>query len=141
MTEYANLLLIATTRIVTAWLGSQEVALSMLPELIREVHLGLAGMEPDRPAAPRMKPAVVPRRHAQDSAAVDVRKSVFADHLICLEDGKSFKTLARHLNETHGMTPAQYRTKWDLPATYPMMAPDYSKERSRLSAMIGLGKR
>jgi predicted transcriptional regulator len=142
MTEDADPLLIATTQIVTAWLGSHEVATVALPELIRDVHLALAGTEPDRPAAPRMRPAVrrvQDKSRAPDQPAVDIRRSVFPDHLICLEDGKSFKTLTRHLNETHGITPEQYRAKWDLPATYPMMAPDYSKERSRLSS--GGGKR
>jgi predicted transcriptional regulator len=66
---------------------------------------------------------------------------VFADHLVCLEDGKRFKTLSRHLNELHGMTPEQYRAKWDLPGNYPMIAPTYSKVRSKLSKAMGLGKR
>jgi predicted transcriptional regulator len=72
--------------------------------------------------------------------AVDVRKSVFADHLICLEDGKAFKTLKRHLGEAHGMTPERYRAKWDLPESYPMIAPEYAKRRSVLSGQIRRGK-
>jgi predicted transcriptional regulator len=67
--------------------------------------------------------------------------SVFADHLVCLEDGKAFKTLRRHLGEMHGMTPQQYREKWDLPTNYPMIAPEYAQRRSTFSKQIGLGRR
>jgi predicted transcriptional regulator len=146
MTENADPILIATTQIVTAWLGAHAIASAALPSLIRDVHRALAGRELDRPdadggAPAKAKPPVKERFRQAKAPAVDVQRSVFADHLICLEDGKSFKTLARHLNETHGMTPEQYRTKWDLPANYPMMAPDYSKLRSRLSKASGLGKR
>jgi predicted transcriptional regulator len=66
---------------------------------------------------------------------------VFSDRLVCLEDGKTFKTLTRHLGEIHRMTPAQYRTKWDLPESSPMIAPEYAKLRSRLSREIDHGKR
>lgn len=144
MLPMSDSILLATTQIVTAWLNSHEVATSMLPELIVDVHQALAGTEPDRPAAPRMMSAVQKAQAkppAPGRPAVDIRKSVFPDRLICLEDGKPFKTLARHLNETHGMTPEEYRSKWGLPTSYPMMAPDYSALRSKLSSDINHGKR
>jgi predicted transcriptional regulator len=146
MTEDADSILVATTQIVAAWLGAHEIAFADVPDLIQLVHASLTYREPDLPVAGRMMPAKLDRKaqlepHQANQRAVDIRKSVFADHLVCLEDGKSFKTLKRHLNETHGMTPEQYRAKWDLPDSYPMMAPDYAKVRSRLSKAPGLGKR
>jgi predicted transcriptional regulator len=136
----------AATQIINAWRGSHEIDPSALPDLIRAVHESLSPTDSWRIPAPRMAPTKGGRT-ADDTSrpagtpAVEIRKSVFADHLICLEDGKRFKTLTRHLNETHGMTPAQYRAKWDLPDSYPMMAPDYSKVRSALSKATGIGKR
>ena len=147
MTENTDPILIATTQIVTAWLGAHAIASAALPSLIRDVHRSLtAGRELDRPDADRGRPAkakppVKETFRPARAPAFDVQRSVFADHLICLEDGKSFKTLARHLNETHGMTPDQYRTKWNLPTNYPMIAANSSKLRSSLSKAIGLGKR
>ena len=146
MTDNVDPVLLATTRIVSAWLGAHDVATATIPSLIRDVHESLTTPEPERPSAPRMKAVKAPRapgpkHRPTDQPAVDIRKSVFADHLICLEDGKTFKTLTRHLNESHGMTPEQYRAKWDLPETYPMTAPDYSAVRSNLSKANGLGKR
>jgi predicted transcriptional regulator len=73
-------------------------------------------------------------------ASADIRRSVFPDHLICLEDGKHVTMLKRHLNSAHGLTPDLYRTKWGLPATYPMVAPNYAKVRSRLAKEAGLGR-
>jgi predicted transcriptional regulator len=146
MTENADPILLATTQIVSAWLGANEVATAAIPDLIRDVHGSLTTPALDRPPAPRMTPSRAPRppdqeHRASNQPAVDIGKSVFAGHLVCLEDGKSFKTLKRHLNEVHGMTPEQYRAKWDLPETYPMSAPDYSAVRSKLSRELGLGKR
>jgi predicted transcriptional regulator len=136
--------LIATTQIVTAWLASHEISYASLPELIREVHGSLVYQAGNPPATDRMAPAR-PRQKVSEGLrpepAVGIRKSVFADHLVCLEDGKSFKTLARHLNEKHGMTPEQYRARWGLPADYPMMAREYAETRSRISKEMGLGKR
>jgi predicted transcriptional regulator len=146
MTDNADPILLATTQIVSAWLGAHAVATEAIPDLIRDVHQSLTSPDPDRPPAPRMKPSKAsgppnPDHRSSDQPAVDIKKSVFSDHLICLEDGKPFKTLKRHLNEAHGMTPDQYRAKWDLPGTYPMIAPNHSAMRSRLSKEIGLGKR
>jgi predicted transcriptional regulator len=138
--------LLATTKIVTAWVRSHDVAAAAVSDLIREVYGSLTYREPDLPYAGRMMPAKPERKAKRDTdqtnqPAVDIRKSVFTDHLVCLEDGKSFKTLKRHLNEVHGMTPDQYRAKWDLPGNYPMIASNYAKERSRISRATGLGKR
>ena len=132
----------AATRMINAWLVTHKIDPSALPELIRAVHESLSSSDPERPPAPRMTPAKVTDQTSRPAGtpAVDIRKSVFADHLICLEDGKRFKTLTRHLNEMHGMTPTQYRANWDLPDNYPMMAPNYSKVRSDLPKALGLGK-
>jgi predicted transcriptional regulator len=139
MTESADRFLAATTRIVTAWLATNLVASSALPVLIRDVHRALTGLEPD---LAREEPNVVRSTKPQPGprAAVDARKSVFADHLICLEDGKHVTMLKRHLRTAHGLTPELYRAKWSLPPTYPMVAPNYAKVRSGLAKEAGLGK-
>jgi predicted transcriptional regulator len=135
MTESADRILAATTRIVMAWLAASSVPSAALPGLIRDVHRTLTGLEPDQPTEVRSaKPQPGPR------AAVEPRKSVFADHLICLEDGKHVTMLKRHLRTAHGLTPELYRAKWGLPPTYPMVAPDYAKVRSGLAKEAGLGK-
>ena len=99
-----------------------------------------SGLEIDRSVGvpKRLEP---PEPRPNPEVAIDIRKSVFPGHLVCLEDRKTFKTLTRHLGETHWMTPEQYRGKWGLPANYPMIAPDYAKLRSELSKKIGLGRR
>jgi predicted transcriptional regulator len=139
MTESADRILAATTQIVTAWLAANSVASAALPGLIRDIHRTLTGLEPDHASeVPKevrsAKPQPGPR------AAIEARKSVFADHLVCLEDGKHVTMLKRHLATAHGLTPELYRKKWDLPATYPMVAPNYAKVRSRLAKESGLGK-
>jgi predicted transcriptional regulator len=138
--------LLATTQIVTAWFGVHEIAVADVPELIEQVHASLTYREPYRPPAERMAPAKPGRKLSNERSsgiepAVSIRKSVFADHLVCLEDGKSFKTLARHLNEMHGMSPQEYRARWGLPGDYPMVAPDYAETRSRISREMGLGRK
>ena len=75
------------------------------------------------------------------SPAVPVKKSITPDYLICLDDGKRFKSLKRHLRKAFNMTPEQYRAKWDLPHDYPMVAPNYAKQRSELARTLGLGQR
>jgi predicted transcriptional regulator len=140
MSEMTDQIFAATTRIVSAWTAAHAVAPNALAGLIRDVHQALASLEPPRSGGQPEKPELAQSRWVV-LAAVDVRKSVFADHLVCLEDGKTFKTLTRHLGETHGMTPEQYRAKWDLPESYPMIAPEYAQRRSALSKQIGLGRR
>ena len=104
------------------------MAISDLPQLIRNVHQALSGL-----ATPVPAPAVelVP--------AVPIRLSVKPDYIVCLEDGKKLKMLKRHLMTAYGLTPDDYRTKWGLPADYPMVAPNYAEQRRSLAKKIGLG--
>jgi predicted transcriptional regulator len=121
-----------TARIVSAHASRNQVDPAQLPEIIAQVFKALAelGQEPAPVAEPeRLQPAV------------PIKKSVFADHIICLEDGKKLKMLKRHLKSAYDMTPEQYRQRWGLPADYPMVAPDYANQRSRLARKIGLGTR
>lgn len=117
-------------QIVTAYLANHNVPAEAVPDLVRSIHGALAGastpveVEPEKPV-----PAVPPR------------KSVFPDYIICLEDGKKVKLLRRHLMTAYGMTPEQYREKWGLPETYPMVAPAYAARRSEIAKEKGLGKR
>ena len=139
MTESADRFLAATTQIVVAWLAANALASTALPGLIRDIHRSLTGLEPDdaREAPKELRsgnPPPGPR------ATVEPRKSVFADHLICLEDGKHVTMLKRHLRTAHDLTPELYRAKWSLPPTYPMVAPNYAKIRSGLAKEAGLGK-
>jgi predicted transcriptional regulator len=123
-------LLDLTARIVAAHVGHNQVTLDALPDLIRSVHATLAGTQKaSAEAVQRPQPAV------------PVKKSVFPDFIICLEDGKKLKMLRRHLATHHGLTPEQYREKWDLPRDYPMVASSYATRRSTLAKQIGLGRK
>lgn len=117
-----------TADIVASHVQNNSVAISDLPQLIKTVHESLAGLSGDSPAE---KP----------QPAVSVRRSVTPDYIVCLEDGRKLKMLKRHLATAYGMTPEDYREKWGLPADYPMVAPNYAKQRSSLAKKIGLGKR
>jgi predicted transcriptional regulator len=121
-----------TTRIVTAYLEQNQLPPDDLPGLIRSVHdaLNQAGQEREAAAA---GPARTP--------AVPVRKSVREDRIVCLECGWMGKTLRRHLAAAHGLTPHDYRARWNLPPEYPMISPDYAARRSDLARQIGLGSR
>ena len=120
-------LLEVTSRIVTAHVSNNTVAPADLPRLIITVHQALTdlGEKPLSPAAP----------------AVPIKKSVRPDYIICLDDGKKFKTLKRHLRTTYNMSPEEYRAKWNLPSDYPMVAPKYAEYRSELAKKIGLGRK
>ena len=119
-----------TSEIVSAYVGSNPVPSTDLPGLIHDVFATLGTL--DGPA-PRVAP--------QDlQPAVPVKKSVQDDFIICLEDGKKFKSLKRHLRAKYGMSPEEYREKWGLPHDYPMVAPSYARERSRLAKKMGLGQ-
>jgi predicted transcriptional regulator len=118
-----------TADIVAAFVQNNSVTVDGLPDLISSVNATLSGL--GKPAAveePVQKPAVNPKR------------SVFPDYIVSLEDGKQYKTLKRHL-AGHGMSPAEYRAKWNLAADYPMVAPSYSATRSALAKSIGLGRK
>lgn len=117
--------------IVSAYVSHNALSAADLPKLIAQVHLALNDLAgPAAPeAAPELKPAISPK------------KSITPDYLICLEDGKKFKSLKRHLRVEYDMSPDEYRTKWGLPPDYPMVAPNYSEARSRLAKSIGLGRK
>jgi len=122
-------LIALTAEIVSAYVTKNRLPTTGLPELIASVSdsirkLGAPAPEPE----PELVPAVNPKR------------SVHADHIVCLEDGKKFKSMKRHL-ASHGLTPQQYRAKWGLPADYPMTAPNYSATRSAMAKDIGLGRK
>ena len=118
-----------TASIVSAYLRNHSVPASDIPALIGQVHLALSRVSSgaDVSAEP-LKPAV------------PVKKSITPEYLVCLEDGKKFKSLKRHLRTQYNMTPEQYRDKWDLPADYPMVAPNYAAARSHLAKQMGLGQ-
>jgi predicted transcriptional regulator len=117
-----------TADIVAAHVSNNSVAVSDLPVLIQNVHGALSGL--GRPAAaPEVK----------QEPAVSIRSSVKPDYIVCLEDGKKLKMLKRHLMTHYQMTPEQYRAKWNLPADYPMVAPNYAEQRRTLAKKIGLG--
>ncbi|NQU60105.1 MAG: MucR family transcriptional regulator [Rhodospirillales bacterium] len=122
-----NELLELTTEIVAAHAGNNSVAPSDLPQLIQDVYRTLqsVGSTPASPERPR--------------PAVSVKKSIYPDYIICLEDGKKLKMLKRHLKTAFNLTPAEYRERWGLPPDYPMVAPNYAKHRSSLAKKIGLG--
>jgi predicted transcriptional regulator len=133
MTEDSNNDLLAlTVDIVAAHVGHNRVAVAELADLIGNVHAALAGLGG---AAPAMPPS------AEQKPAVSVRASIKPDYLICLEDGKKLTMLKRYLQTNFGMTPQQYRTKWKLPADYPMVAPNYAERRRTLAKAIGLGRK
>jgi predicted transcriptional regulator len=119
--------------IVAAFVSYNPVPKSELPSLIEAVHSAVERLEkgPESASAP-------PRVEAK-APAVPIRRSITPDFLICLEDGKRFKSLRRHL-AGHGLTPAQYREKWNLPSDYPMTAPNYAAQRSAIAKTLGLGQ-
>jgi len=121
-------LITLTADIVAAHVSNNSVAVSDLPVLIQNVHGALTGL--GRVAA---EPEV------KQEPAVSIRSSVKPDFIVCLEDGKKLKMLKRHLMTHYQMTPEQYRTKWNLPADYPMVAPNYAEQRRTLAKKIGLG--
>lgn len=122
-------LLDLTVQIVTAHVSSNPVASTELPGLIQSVYRTLAGIGKQAPEP------------SQPVPAVPVKRSVFDDHIVCLEDGKRLKMLKRHLRAVYNLTPEQYRQRWGLPADYPMVAPDYARQRSSLARESGLGTR
>jgi predicted transcriptional regulator len=116
--------------IVSAYVAHNPVPVADLPKLIEKVHATLT--EIDSSGGVQEKTELKP--------AVSVRKSVTDDHIVCLEDGKKFKSLKRHLRTRYDMSPDEYREKWGLPADYPMVAPNYARQRSDLARKMGLGQ-
>ncbi len=132
--------------IVTTYVGSHPVDPGTVPELIVAVHEALSRLLPAAAASPAIPASATPASsnlpgQARPVPAVAVDRSVTPDYLVCLEDGKQFKTLKRHLREAFGLSPDEYRRKWGLPADYPMTAPNYAKRRSQISKAAGLGGR
>ncbi|MBB5710054.1 MucR family transcriptional regulator [Sphingomonas xinjiangensis] len=126
--EIQETLISLTADIVAAHVSNNSVAVSDLPQLIQNVHGALTGLG-TAPVEPEVK----------QEPAVSVRASVKPDYIVCLEDGKKLKMLKRHLMTHYQMTPEQYRAKWNLPADYPMVAPNYAEQRRTLAKKIGLG--
>ena len=120
-----------TAEVVAAYVSNNPVQMADLPKLISEVHVALGGTVTGDAVVEAEKP--VP--------AVNPKKSVTRDYIICLEDGKKFKSLKRHLMSHYEMTPEEYREKWDLAPDYPMVAPAYAEARSRLAKEMGLGRK
>jgi predicted transcriptional regulator len=127
----ANLLAL-TAQIVSAHITNNTVMADRVPGVIRDVYKALADVGENAGATAAAEPA---------QPAVPIKKSVFPDYIVCLEDGKRLKMLKRHLSTSFKLTPAQYRAKWGLDPNYPMVAPNYAEKRSSLAKQIGLGTR
>jgi len=126
-----NDLIDLSTEIVSAYVSHNALSVTDLPKLIADVHTALRGLQTNRAPEPteELKPAV------------PVRKSIAPDYIICLEDGKKFKSLKRHLRTHYNLSPEEYREKWGLPHDYLMVAPNYARARSDLAKKMGLGTR
>jgi predicted transcriptional regulator len=116
--------------IVSAYVSNNSVPSGDLPMLINDVHLALVKVGGNTSETPAEAP----------KPAIPVKKSITPDYIVCLEDGKKFKSLKRHLRTQYNMTPEQYRERWGLPSDYPMVAPNYAKARSQLAKDMGLGQ-
>ncbi|ENN84470.1 transcriptional regulator protein - nodulation competitiveness RosR [Rhizobium freirei PRF 81] len=122
-------LLDACVKIVSAYVSHNTIPVASLPKLIKDIYEALYALDGSAPAVERS--SLVP--------AVDLKKSVTNDYIVCLEDGKRFKTLKRHLRVHYGLTPEEYRQKWGLAPSYPMVAQNYANRRSELAKLSGLG--
>ena len=120
-----------TVDIVAAYISRNPVDASQIPDVIHRVFDTLAGVS-SRPAADEA---------TARAPAVPVRRSVMADYIVCLEDGRKLKMLKRHLKTAYNLTPDEYRSRWNLPSDYPMVAPSYAQRRSDFAKKIGLGRR
>lgn len=121
-----------TAEIVSAYVAKNQISQADLPRLIGEVYASLAAAASGD--APKTPPGLL-------KPAVPVKKSISADYIVCLEDGKKFKSLKRHLRSQYNLSPEQYREKWGLAVDYPMVAPNYAKTRSSLAKRMGLGRK
>ena len=131
MSEEQPTLLSLTAEIVAAHVANNRVGPIELPELIASVHHALGGLGQSEAEAPA----------EEAKPAVSIRSSVKPDYIVCLEDGKKLTMLKRYLQTRYGMTPQQYRTKWKLPADYPVVAPNYTERRRTLAKQLGLGRK
>lgn len=126
---HTHFLFESCVRIISAYVSHNAVPIAGLPKLIKDIYAALQALDGSTPAVERAN--LVP--------AVDLKKSVTNDYIVCLEDGKRFKTLKRHLRVHYGMTPEEYRLKWGLAPNYPMVAQNYANRRSELAKLSGLG--
>lgn len=117
--------------VVAAYVGNNQVSTGQLPDIINSVYNSLLTLD----VPPEEVPVEAPK------PAVNVRKSVTPEYIVCLEDGKKLKMLKRHLRTTYNMSPEEYRAKWNLPPDYPMVAPNYARQRSDFAKKIGLGRK
>jgi predicted transcriptional regulator len=126
-----DMLIELTADVVAAYVSNNPVPVSELPNLIADIHaaLGRVGGAGEQAPVDKQKPAVNPKRSVHD------------DYIVCLEDGKKFKSLKRHLMTHYNLTPDQYREKWNLDSSYPMVAPNYAAARSQLAKKMGLGRK
>jgi predicted transcriptional regulator len=122
-----NELLAMATKIVSAYVRGNAISPDQVPALIADVRGALHGA------------GTLPTETEPLKPAVSIRRSVAADHIVCLEDGRRLKSIRRHLTAAHGLTPQQYREKWGLPGDYPLVAPAYAQTRSELAKSMGLG--
>ena len=120
-----------TASIVSAYVSNNSVSSAEIPALISQVYSALMRVSKDDAAAALAEPL---------KPAVPIKRSITTEYLVCLEDGKKFKSLKRHVRTQHRMTPDQYCAKWNLPADYPMVAPNYAAARSQLAKQMGLGQ-
>ena len=130
MADNTSIFIELTASIVSAYVSNNSVPLAELPALIGQVHAALTRVSGGHGEAVTegLKPAI------------PIKKSVTSDYIVCLEDGKKFKSLRRHLRSRYNLTPEQYREKWGLDTDYPMVAPNYAAARSRLAKQMGLGQ-
>jgi len=129
-TDMSETLITLTSDIVAAHVSNNSVSVDDLPSLITNVYGALAGLG-----------TAAPVEEERPEPAVSVRASVKPDYIVCLEDGKKLKMLKRHLMTHYNMTPEEYRQRWNLPADYPMVAPNYAEKRRELAKKIGLGRK
>jgi len=123
-------LLRMTTEIASAYVSNNDVSKDDLVDVIKSVYGSLSGLDTDGGAD-----------HGPLKPAVPLKKSIQNDYIVCLEDGKKLKMLKRYLRSNYGMTPEEYRMKWNLPSDYPMVAPAYAKRRSEFAKEFGLGRK
>lgn len=130
ISDIKETLITLTSDIVAAHVSNNSVSVDDLPILISNVYGALSSLGEEAPAA-----------ETPPEPAVSIRSSVKPDHIVCLEDGKKLKMLKRHLATHYNLTPEQYRARWNLPADYPMVAPNYAEKRRELAKQIGLGRK
>ncbi|MDD3288159.1 MAG: MucR family transcriptional regulator [Alphaproteobacteria bacterium] len=127
-TKSGELMLALTTEIAASYVDNNSLPVGEIPHLLTTIYQSLTKLSSGAPV-PENRP----------EPAVPVKKSVFPDYIVCLEDGKKLKMLKRHLKTSYSMSPEQYRERWNLGPDYPLVAPNYAKQRSKLAKQIGLG--